>query len=253
MELGTSRAIVTGAASGLGRAFCEGLLRAGASVAALDKDRRGLERLAAEVPHDGKRLSTHPADVTREDEVKAAVDHAFDELGRADLLINSAGIYRDGLLVKDTGDGLLTMPSGQWRTVVDTDLTGTFLMCRQVARRMVEKGVRPGLLINISSVTRSGNPGQGNYTAAKSGVVSFTRSIALELAPHGIRAAAVAPGFTDTPILQAMDPQRLSEQIEEIPLRRLGTPDEIYAGVRFVVECEYFNGKCLEIDGGLAI
>ncbi|AXB42535.1 SDR family oxidoreductase [Amycolatopsis albispora] len=248
MDIGSCRAIVTGAASGLGRACCLGLAEAGAEVVAVDTDRKGLDALA------GDRIFPREADVTRERDVAGAVEAAFARFGRVDVLVNFAGIYRDGLLVKDIGDGdFVSMPLAQWRAVLDTDLTGTFLPVRETAVRMVRAGVRPGVLITVSSVSRAGNAGQGNYAAAKAGVVAFTRSVALELAPHGIRAAAIAPGFIDTPILSAMDPARLAARVDEIPVRRLGTPAEIFAGVRFAIECEYFTGRCLDIDGGLAL
>jgi 3-oxoacyl-[acyl-carrier protein] reductase len=253
MRIGECRAIVTGAASGLGREFCVGLCEAGATVAAVDKNRKGLDHLEAELAEYDDRLFTYRLDVTREDEVVSTVEKAFGECGSLDVLINSAGIYRDGLMVKDLAGTFVAMPLAQWRTVVDADLTGTFLMSREVGLRMVENAVRPGVIINISSISRAGNAGQGNYAAAKAGVVSFTRTLALELAPHGVRAVAIAPGFIDTPILAAMDPRRLDERIATVPMRRLGTPQEIFAGVRFIIECEYFNGRCLEIDGGLAI
>jgi 3-oxoacyl-[acyl-carrier protein] reductase len=249
VDIGESRAVVTGAASGLGREICLGLLAEGAAVAALDKDAAGLARLLAD--SDGA-LTTYRVDVSRQDEVSDAVSRAVDDLGYVDLLVNSAGIYRDGLVVKPLDDDYVTMPLAQWRTVVDVDLTGTFLVSREVAVRMVRGGVR-GVIVTISSVSRAGNAGQGNYAAAKAGVVAFTRSLALELAEHGIRAAAIAPGFIDTPILAAMDPRRLDEHVTRVPLRRLGTPREIFAGVRFVAECGYFTGRCLEIDGGYAL
>ncbi|MEV4898027.1 SDR family oxidoreductase [Nonomuraea sp. NPDC055795] len=245
MDLADCRVIVTGAASGLGRAFCAGLRRAGAHVVAMDKDERRLATLG-EIP-------AYRVDVTQEDEVTRAVGRAVAEHGPVNVLINSAGIYRDGLMLKDAGEGPVAMPLAQWRTVVDTDLTGTFLMTREVTRNMVGAGVSPGVVITISSISRAGNAGQANYAAAKAGVVAFTRTIALELAPHGIRAAALAPGFIDTPILAAMDPDRLKEWIDRVPLRRLGTPEEILDGVRFIIACDYFTGRCLEIDGGLSI
>ncbi|GLZ14923.1 3-ketoacyl-ACP reductase [Actinomadura sp. NBRC 104425] len=253
MRITDCRAIVTGAASGLGREFCAGLTGAGATVVAVDKDERGLARLAADLGEAPGDLHTYRLDVTREDEVTAVVAKAFGEWGPIDVLVNSAGIYRDGLLVNSYGGRYAGMPLAQWRTVVDADLTGTFLMSREVCLRMVEQRVRPGVIINISSISRAGNAGQGNYAAAKAGVVAFTRTMALELAPYGIRAAAIAPGFIDTPILAAMDPAKLGEWVDTVPLRRLGTPQEIFAGVRFIIECDYFTGRCLEIDGGLAI
>ncbi|NRQ38563.1 SDR family oxidoreductase [Nonomuraea sp. NN258] len=247
MDIGACQAIVTGAASGLGREFCAGLAGTGARVVAMDRDRRGLRRLADELG-----IAAYQVDVAKEDEVAAAVRRAFDERGPADVLINSAGGYRDGLLLKDGGDAPAAMPPARWRTGVGTDLTGTFLMTREVTRRMVEHGVESGVVVTISSISRAGNAGQAGHAAARAGVVAFTRSAALELAPHGIRAAAIALGLADPPALAAMDPGRLAAWIAEVPLRRLGLPGEILAGVRFIIECDHFNGRCLEIDGGLA-
>jgi len=248
------RIIVTGAASGLGRAFALGLCADGAKVAAIDVDREGLEALAAEARRRGVGpLFTCAADVSREEDVVRGVRAAWEDCGPINGLINNAGIYRDGVLVKTFEGSVIKMPLAQWRAVLDVDLDGVFLMTREVAARIVAGGVRPGLIINISSVSRHGNPGQGNYSAAKAGVVTATRAWAEELAPHGIRVAAIAPGFVETPILRAMPPDVLGDWIARVPLRRLGRPDEIFAGVRFIIGCDYFNGKCLDIDGGLGI
>ena len=126
-------------------------------------------------------------------------------------------------------------------------------MSREIAAHMIEKNIRPGVIVNISSVTRSGNEGQSNYSAAKAGVVVDTRVWALELAEYGIRVGAIAPGFIRTPILEAMAPNVLDSWVSRVPLRRLGEPEEIYAALKFIFECEFFNGKCLEIDGGLIV
>jgi 3-oxoacyl-[acyl-carrier protein] reductase len=252
VKLADLRILITGAASGIGRACALDLLAAGARVAALDLNRPGLDALTAET---GGAIAGYHANVAKQVEVVDAFRRAAADLGSINAVLNSAGIYRDGLLLRgEPGSGqVLKMPLGQWQAVVDVDLTGTFLVVREAAAQMVERGVRPGVIINVSSVSRAGNPGQGNYSAAKAGVVADSRLWARELAPYGIRVASIAPGLIRTPILDAMLPEVLSDWVDRVPLARLGDPAEIAAGVRFVVECDYFNGACLEIDGGLTM
>jgi 3-oxoacyl-[acyl-carrier protein] reductase len=252
MKLNELRIVVTGAASGLGRQFCLSLAREGAQVAAVDIHEAGLGTLAAE-PHGPGTIRTWRADVARQEEVQETIRQAVEHFGSLNGLINNAGVYRDGVLVKvDEERGrLLKLPLAQWQAVIDVDLTGPFLMTREVAAHMLQQKVRPGIIINISSVSRHGNAGQANYSAAKAGVVANTTVWAQELAPYGIRVGAIAPGFIRTPILRAMHPEVLEGWISRVPLKRLGEPEEIFAGVRFIIECEYFNARCLEIDGGL--
>ncbi|NOK38480.1 SDR family oxidoreductase [Corallococcus exercitus] len=252
MKLNELRCLVTGAASGLGRAIALGLCREGARVAALDLNEAGLGQLEEEARGLPGQLLPLRADVTREEEVVAAVKRASEAFEFLNGLVNNAGIYRDGVLVKvDRNGRVLKMPRAQWQVVIDTDLTGPYLLAREVAAQMIEKKVQPGIIINVSSISRAGVSGQTNYSAAKAGVVADARVWAEELAPYGIRAAAIAPGFFQTPILDAMKQETLDQWLSRIPLKRLGNPDEIFAAVRFIVECEYFNGSCLELDGGL--
>jgi len=129
-------------------------------------------------------------------------------------------------------------------------LTGTFLMAREVAAAILSSKTRGGVIINIASISRHGNIGQSPYSAAKAGVVADCRVWARELAPYGIRVATISPGLIDTPILANMDPTTLKGYIERIPLKRLGKPEEVNAAIRFVVECDYFTGECVEINGG---
>jgi 3-oxoacyl-[acyl-carrier protein] reductase len=138
-----------------------------------------------------------------------------------------------------------------WQAVIDVDLTGPFLMTREVAAQMIERGIKPGVIINISSVARHGNMGQSNYSAAKAGLVADTKLWGKELARYGIRVGAVAPGFVRTPILDAMRPEMLDKMLSMVPLRRLGEPEELYQGVKFIVECDFFTAKCLDLDGGV--
>jgi 3-oxoacyl-[acyl-carrier protein] reductase len=250
MNFGDLRVAVTGAASGLGRHFTLALAELGATVVAMDSDAAGLAKLSAEAP--GSVRARH-LDVRDEAQVTKTVAEMAGELGGLNGLVNNAGIYRDGRLVTLDDDGPRKMSLNQWRAVIDTDLTGPFLLGREVAAQMICRGIKPGVIINISSIMRHGNAGQSNYSAAKAGVAALTKVWAEELAPHGIRVATIAPGFVRTPILSRTDPTVLAQWIQRVPLRRLGEPAEIFAALRFAIECDFFTGKCLEVDGGLSV
>jgi 3-oxoacyl-[acyl-carrier protein] reductase len=255
MQIKDGRIIVTGGASGMGKHFSLGLCRAGAKVAAFDVDDKGLAALAAEAADLPGALKTYRVNVAVEAEVESGVTQAWADLGSLNGLINNAGIFRDGLLIKiDKQSGKVSKLSReQWQAVLDVDLTGPFLMTREVVARMVEHKVKPGVVINISSVSRHGNMGQSNYSAAKAGLVADTKLWSLELARYGIRVGAIAPGFIRTPILEGMKPEMLQKMLSGVPLQRLGEPEEIFAGVRFIIECDYFTGRCLDIDGGIVL
>jgi 3-oxoacyl-[acyl-carrier protein] reductase len=242
---------VTGAAGALGRHFSACLARAGAQVAALDVNRGALAALANEAGAAG-RIRSYPLDVTNAELVPETIAAVIDDLSFVNVLINNAGIARDGYLVKeDERGGIVKMPHEQWQKVLDVDLTAPFLLSREIAAHMVARRIRPGLILHISSISRHGIAGQANYSAAKAALAVTARVWAAELGAHGIRVAAVAPGFVDPPL--AMSEHALTDIVGRVPLGRLGTIDEVYAGVRFAIECEYFNGSCLEIDGGLRV
>jgi 3-oxoacyl-[acyl-carrier protein] reductase len=253
MRIETVSALVTGAASGIGRCFARELAAAGATVIAGDIDEDGLDELATETRGLPGAVHIRPVDVAREDSVKAFVAGARTTLGHApSLLVNNAAILRDGLLVsKETGERWVRqLPASQWKAVLDTNLTGPYYVAREVAAAMLEDAVRPALIVNISSITSAGNPGQSNYAAAKAGLDAVTRTWALELAPHGIRVAGIAPGLTDTPMAAQVAPGALADLLRAIPLGRMARPDEIWAGLKFLIECDYFTGRILAIDGG---
>jgi 3-oxoacyl-[acyl-carrier protein] reductase len=244
MKLEDVRFVVTGAASGLGRAAAMYLVANGGRVAAMDIDVDGLESLKRESK---AAIQTYVVDLTKEEEVVQQVRRADADLGKLNGLINYAGIFRDGMLVRPGG---AKMPLLQWKKVIDLDLTGTFLIVREVASAMVASETNDGVIILISSISRHGNVGQASYSAAKAGVIADTRVWARELAPYKIRVGAISPGLFETPILDAIEPAILKNYISRIPIGRLGKPEEISHGLRFIIECGYFTGECLEINGG---
>lgn len=257
MKIDELKIIVTGAANGMGRTFALELAAAGADVLAFDVNAEALAALEQEFENQNSpgRIIPFIGQVQLEDDVRAAVQKAAESFGHVNGLINNAGIFRDGLLVKkDRTTGKVDrMSLENWQKVIDIDLTGPFLCTREVAAHMLENDVKPGVIVNISSVSRHGNQGQSNYSAAKAGLIADTKLWAEELARYGIRVGAVAPGFVDTPILQGMRPDVLDAMLKSVPLRRVGTPFEIYQAIRFIIECDYFTGRCIDVDGGVTL
>lgn len=255
MNITDSRALVTGGASGMGRAFTLSLARDGATVAFCDlNDAAIAETLAAAEGLKGK-VYGFKANVAVESDVVELITKARDAMGGLNVLVNNAGIFRDGMLVrpdKETG-GVKKMSLAQWQQVIDVDLTGPFLCTREFAAHCVQSGTKPAVVVSISSVSRNGNPGQTNYSAAKAGLIADTKLWAQELSRYGIRTGAIAPGFIDTPILQGMRPEVLAGVLKTVPLGRAGAPEEIYLALKFIVECDYFTGRCVDVDGGLTI
>ncbi|NUN12461.1 MAG: SDR family oxidoreductase [Myxococcales bacterium] len=247
--------IVTGGASGMGKHFTLRLAEGGANVLAVDVNQEALAVLTQEGAGKAGTIATRVCNVANEEDVVSAVNDCVTRFGKINGVVNNAGIFRDALLVKpdkDTGR-VQRMSLKHWQAVIDVDLTGPFLFAREVAAAMVENGWKPGVIVNISSVSRHGNAGQGNYSAAKAGLVADTKLWATELARYGIRVGAVAPGFVDTPILQGMRPEVLDKMLAGVPLRRVGTPEEIYRAIQFIIECDYFTGRCIDVDGGLTM
>jgi 3-oxoacyl-[acyl-carrier protein] reductase len=141
----------------------------------------------------------------------------------------------------------------KWQAVIDVDLTGPFLCTREFAANSISSGNKDAVIVNISSVARHGNRGQTNYSAAKAGLVADTKVWAIELSRYGIRTGAVAPGFVDTPILQGMRPEVLEGMLKVVPLRRAASQAEIFLAVKFIIECGYFTGRCIDVDGGMTV
>ena len=250
MRLEDTRALVTGGARGMGLCFTRELVRAGAAVAFCDLDPDAVARAAEATGAVGL-----VADVSREGDVSRLFAEAAAAIGPLNVLINNAGILRDGLLVKkDRQTGAVkTLSKAKWDAVIAVNLTGPFLCARAFAAACVEGGVRPAVIANMSSISRSGNMGQSNYSAAKAGLVADTKLWAGALARWGVRVGAIAPGFIRTPMVESMRPEVLEKVIRPVPLRRLGEPEEIFQALRFLIECDYFTGRVIEVDGGLVI
>ncbi len=248
MQLKDLKIIVTGGAAGMGAHFVQRLLEAGAQVAAGDVNEAGLASLPAGA-HRRK------LDVSSEADVEAFVAWAAEKMGGVNGLINNAGILRDGLLVKkdrETGE-VKKLPLDQWNQVIGVNLTGATLMAREVVSTMVKTGAKPGVIVNISSIARHGNRGQSNYTAAKAGLAANTVTWAKEFGAYGIRVGAVAPGMIETPMTQGMNQKARDALVTAIPVGRIGLPEDIWLGVKFILECDYFNARTIDVDGGLSM
>jgi 3-oxoacyl-[acyl-carrier protein] reductase len=253
MELNNKVVAITGAARGIGRAIAEAFAARGARIALLDLQSDELERTCGELAGAGAEIRAYQVNVTSEDQVAAALDQLVADFGRLDVMVNNAGIVKDGLLIK-AKEGQVTgkMSLAQWQAVIDVNLTGVFLCGREAAERMIRLG-QGGVIINISSISQAGNMGQTNYSAAKAGVSAMTVVWSKELARYGIRSAAIAPGYTRTEILSGMTEETLAKVTAPVPLKRLGLPEEIADAALFVAQNDFFSGRCIELDGGLRI
>lgn len=247
MRLAGKTALVTGGSRGIGRAIVKTLAREGAQVAFVYRSNaEAAEKLLAELASDGREAAAYQADVRQKKDADDVVSQVIEAWDRLDVLVNNAGVIRDGLLA--------TMDEDQWREVLETNLNSVYNFCHAVTRPMMS--ARFGRIINMSSVAAEfGNPGQVNYAASKGGVEGFTRCLAAELARRGITVNAVAPGFIETDMTVAVR-QAAGDQIKKkIPLRRLGQPDDVAAAVLFLAsdEASYITGQVLRVDGGLTL
>ncbi len=231
-------ALVTGASKGIGRAIAQELSRAGATVVlGYRSGKEEAEALASEL---GARAVQ--ADVSDPHEAKRLVEEA----GDVHVLVNNAGVTRDGLLAR--------MPDDDWRTVLETNLSSVFYTCRAVARGMMKR--RSGAIVNVSSVVGvHGNPGQTNYSASKAGIIGFTKALARELGNRGVRANVVAPGYVSTRLTDVLPDELKDAMVANTPLGRIGSPEDVAGAVRFLSsdEAGFITGEVLLVDGGLGI
>jgi 3-oxoacyl-[acyl-carrier protein] reductase len=248
MQLNQLKVIVTGAAQGMGAHFARRLAEAGAQVAAGDV----AEGPLAELP---KGIHRRRLDVSNEQDVESFVHWAHETMGGLNGLINNAGILRDGLLVKkDRATGAITkLTTDQWNAVIGVNLTGATLMVREVVAKMAATDQKPGVIVNMSSIARHGNRGQSNYVAAKSALAANTVTWSREFAPFGVRVCAIAPGMVETPMTQGMNPKARDALVAAIPVGRVGVPEDLWLAVKFALECDYFNGRTIDVDGGLSM
>jgi 3-oxoacyl-[acyl-carrier protein] reductase len=245
--------VITGGGRGIGRDMAKAFAARGANLALFDLNQADLDETARQCVALGVKARGYVVNVTQEAAVVAGMDGVLADFGSVDVLVNNAGIVKDGLLIK-VKDGVVTgkMTLEQWQAVIDINLTGVFLCGREAAERMV-KGGQGGVIINISSVSRYGNPGQSNYTATKAGVAAMAEVWAKELARYGIRTGAIAPGFVRTDILSSMRPEILDKITAQVPLRRLGETSEISLAALFIVENDFVTGRCIDVDGGVRL
>lgn len=240
-------ALITGASRGIGRAIAERFAADGFRVAVVSTRQETAEKVASELSeaHDVPCLGIG-ADVGDEDQAKEVVSKTLEAFDKVDALINNAGITRDGLILR--------MKTSDWDDVLRTNLTANFYLCRAVSRPMVK--AKGGSIVQIGSVVGSmGNAGQTNYAASKAGLIGFTKSLARELAGKNIRANVVEPGFIETDMTQSLGEAQRNALISQIPVRRLGSPEDVAGVVRFLCsgDARYITGQVLAVDGGMAM
>jgi 3-oxoacyl-[acyl-carrier protein] reductase len=237
-------ALITGASRGIGRACAIALANAGARVAVAARNVDQLEELATELRAQQREAFPIAIDMTSADSIKEALAKTSKDFGAVSILVNNAGITKDGLAMR--------MKKDDWDSVISTNLTGAFLAIQQVLPAMLRE--RWGRIINISSVVgESGNPGQANYVASKAGLIGLTKAIAQEMGSRNITVNAVAPGYVDTDMTQGLSQELKDKMLEHIPLKRIGRPEDVAAAVRFLAseEASYITGHVLDVNGGL--
>jgi 3-oxoacyl-[acyl-carrier protein] reductase len=244
VNLNDQVALVTGASRGIGRAIAVRLASCGAKVAAVARTLEGLEPTLRAIREAGGTAEAFPAQVTDSAEVSRVVEEVEAKFGRIDVLVNNAGITRDGLMLR--------MSDEAWQDVLDTNLKGTFLFTRSVGACMMRR--RYGRIISIGSVSGlMGNPGQANYSASKAAIVGFSKTVARELASRNITVNVVAPGFIVTDLTDAL-PEKIKDEVKErIPVRRLGKPEDVADLVCYLASpaAGYITGQVIAVDGGM--
>ncbi len=244
LNLSGQIALVTGGSQGIGRATALVLADCGADVAVMARSLDKCEAVAEEIRAKGRRALAVRGDLANADEIKAAVERVAGELGPINILVNNAAITRDGLLLR--------MKRDDWESVINTNLTGVFLLTQQVLPMMTK--ARKGRIINLTSVVaQAGNVGQVNYISSKSGIIGFTKAVAREYAARNITVNAVAPGFIETPMTAVLNEAARTAMLEQIPLKRPGTDLDVAYAVAFLAsdEAGYVTGQVINVNGGM--
>ena len=244
MELKDKVALVTGGAQGIGRTISEELARSGAHVVLGDVNLEGAQTRAEAINNSGGSASAVKIDVSNATEVREVFDFIMKDQKPVDIVVNNAGITRDGLMVR--------MKESDWDLVLDINLKGSFLCSQQAAKQMMKQ--KSGAIVNIASIVGvMGNFGQANYSASKAGVIGLTKTLAREVASRGIRVNAIAPGFIDTEMTRVLDEEVRQKLIEQIPLARLGLPEDVARCVNFLVsdKSSYITGQVINLNGGM--
>jgi len=237
-------AFITGASRGIGRACVLALSQAGARVAVAARNLEQLEALAAEIRAAGREAFSVGLDLASPESIKEAIAKTAKDFGPITILVNNAGITKDNLALR--------MKKEDWDAVIATNLTGAFLAIQQVLQGMMKE--RWGRIINISSVVgEMGNAGQANYVASKAGLIGLTKSIAQEMGSRNITVNAVAPGYVETDMTQNLSQELKEKMLANIPLKRIGRPEDVAAAVRFLAseEAGYITGHVLDVNGGI--
>ena len=245
-QLTNQIAVVTGAGRGIGRAIALKFANEGADVVVVSRTQENSEKVAAEIRALGRKAWAHAVDVADAAAVNAAADKILADCGKVDVLVNNAGVTRDGLLMR--------MPDADWDSVLNTNLKGAFLVTKAFSRAMLK--ARTGRIINISSVIGLiGNAGQANYAASKAGLIGFTQSCAREFAPRGVTVNAIAPGFIATDMTAELTEALRTEILKKIPLGTLGQGEDIAAAALYLAAASgrYVTGQVLTVDGGMVM
>src|SRR5262245_39052747 len=245
-QLANQIAVVTGAGRGIGRAIAVKFASQGADIACVSRTAENSEKVAGEIRALGRKAWAHAVDVADAAAVAAAAEKIVAEAGRVDVLVNNAGVTRDGLLMR--------MSEADWDTVLDTNLKGAFLFTKAFTRAFLKQ--RSGRIINVASVIGLiGNAGQCNYAASKAGLIGFTKSLARELGSRGITVNALAPGFIETDMTAALNAELRTELLKKIPLNRFGQPEDIADAALFLAgpSARYITGQVLVVDGGMVM
>jgi len=244
MDLKGKTALITGSARGIGKAIADRLATSGASVVISDIMEDVAKATADEFNSKGFDAMAVKADVSDKNDTAKLIDDTIERFGKIDIVVNNAGITKDTLLIR--------MNESDWDAVLNVNLKGAFLVSQAAAKVMIKQ--RSGRIVNISSVVgRMGNAGQTNYAASKAGLIGFTKSAAKELASRGITVNAIAPGFIDTEMTGKMSDEAKEKLFNLIPLKRLGTPEDIASVTAFLVsdDAAYITGQVIGVDGGL--